>query len=167
MFRRAAFLMVTLSLVLAGPAPALAQEENPLKGAWLVEQVNPADGEPVQNPRPAMFLVTDHHYSFTVVPGEKPRSRLPELEEGEEPSQEQKLQAYEAYERFISNAGRYQVQGDSLTLTAYVAKHPNYMQDYPDNANTVAYSVEGETLKLHFGAMVVKWRQVDHEPMSY
>jgi hypothetical protein len=55
-----------------------------------------------------------------------------------------------AYTTFTANSGRYEVNGNELTTRAYVAKSPNYMADWPENAETYTFRLEGETLHLQW-----------------
>ncbi|MBT8488521.1 MAG: hypothetical protein KJO65_06860 [Gemmatimonadetes bacterium] len=48
-------------------------------------------------------------------------------------------------------AGRYVVEGNTLTTTAYVAKNPGYMASWPDNEVQYTVDRDGDTLTLTFG----------------
>lgn len=168
MSRPVTLLIVVVSLSLTLATPAAAQDQNPLKGAWIYERVNDQGEEPIESPQPGMLLLTDTHYSLMAVSADEPRDDLSELDEEASPTQ--KLKAYkEAYGRFYAHSGRYEVQGDTITFRPWVAKSPDYMHASPDNAFTAVYRVEGDTLTLDIDAFetVLTLRQVDDKPMSY
>ena len=57
----------------------------------------------------------------------------------------------EAYRSFTANSGRYTVDGDHVTVEAYMAKHPNYMHGFmteEGNGVTLHWGVEDDILKL-------------------
>lgn len=138
MFRRAALSLVALSLSAALPASTPAQEDSPLNGAWMLVEVRPAGEETVTDHEPGLFLFTETHYSMMAVTADSARADLPE-----EPS-DAELAA--AFGPFFANSGRYEIHGDTLTRRAYVAKVPNYMHAFPDNAESLRFRVEGDRL---------------------
>lgn len=164
MFRRAALLFIAVSLVGVLPASISAQDDKPLGGAWLVVKVEPADDEVVEEPEPALFIFTDTHYSvMAAIPGEGNELR-PTFANSEEPTDAEKV---EAYDSFFANSGRYEVKGDSVTTRAFVAKDPNYMDAWPENANSFQFRVEGDTLYWHFGETIVTLERVEGTEAPY
>ena len=57
----------------------------------------------------------------------------------------------QAYDSFIANTGRYEVDGDQLTFRAFVAKFPPYMAAWPDNAGKVRVHRAGDELHWTWG----------------
>lgn len=84
-----------------------------------------------------------------VVPDTAPRAVF-----GEDPTDAERL---EAFDNFIANSGRYEVQAEQMTIRPYVAKSPNFMADFPDNAATTTFRVEGDRLHWQFpdGPMLI------------
>lgn len=138
---------VLFALLTMMPATVHAQEEeNPLKGAWVMQQgdvVVTSEGDTLHNVQPALFIFTDTHYSMTIVPDTAHRAMF-----SEDPTNAERL---EAFDNFVANAGRYEVQGDEITIRPYVAKNPNFMAGFPKNAVTTTFRVAGDRLHWQFG----------------
>ena len=100
-------------------------------------------GEEIADPQPGMVIFTGTHYMMMYANGDAPRARY----EGEQQSD---AEIVAAYNTLTANAGRYEVSGNEITTRAYVAKDPNYMGDWPDNANTYTFRFDGETLHLQW-----------------
>lgn len=136
----AIFLITALcSIALVGTASA----ETPLEGAWLLTETQDADGNVDSDPLGGLRIFTSTHYSEMYAIGEKPRALMDE----ENPSDEQIITAYES---IIANSGRYDIEGDKFMTRAYVAKYPNYMDDWPENVTTFSYSIDGDALMLKY-----------------
>lgn len=145
-----ALLAVTLTMV---PSAVLAQDESPVMGAWLLDSMTAPDGTQAMR-HPGLFIYTGTHYSVMFVMGDEARADL-----SEEPSDAEKLAAYDS---FVANSGRYEIAGDQLTTRAFVAKLPNYMHAFPDNATTFTFSVQGDELTLTTkGGAVVRLHRVE------
>jgi hypothetical protein len=129
---------------LATPAIGIAQDESPVQGAWIITSAESADGTVDSSPEPGLMLFTGTHYSIMLVLGDEPRTDLPD-----EPTDAEQVAAYVP---FIANSGRYEVSGDEVTTRAYVAKYPNYMHGWPDNASTFTFAIDGDQLHLTFGS---------------
>jgi hypothetical protein len=97
-----------------------------LQGAWVVTSWE-WEGEMVPEPQPGLIVFTSTHYSMMFVNGAEPRDRYP----GDEITDAEMVGAYRT---FTANSGRYEVNGNEFTTRAYVAKDPNYMGDWPENA---------------------------------
>lgn len=161
MVRRAAFLLGVASLLLALPIPTAAQENNPLKGAWVLNRIDPADGEVAENPGRGLLLLTDTHYSHMGAASASTRAELPE-----EPTDAEKARAFETFR--YANSGPYEVRGDTITLRPYVAKYPYRMKDFPNHTFNLTYRLAGDTLQLTTpGGTSLFFRQVDDRPRSY
>jgi hypothetical protein len=135
-----------------------------LQGAWVVTSWE-WDGEMVPEPQPGLIVFTGTHYSMMFVNGAEPRDRYA----GEEMTDAEMVGAYET---FTANSGRYEVSGNEFTTRAYVAKNPNYMGDWPENASTYTFRVEGETLHLNWPsdwpfAIKGTFRKVEGEPAPF
>lgn len=128
---------------LASPATVVAQDNSPVQGAWIVTGTESPDGTVNTSVQPALYLFTSTHYSTMIAMGDEPRAQFV----GEEATDAEKL---EAYGSFIANSGRYEISGSEITTRAYVAKNPNYMGDWPDNASTYAFAVDGDQMQMTF-----------------
>ena len=129
--------LVLLNVCCMGTALA----ETPLEGAWRVVKSENADGIVNEQPQPALFLFTSIHYSIQIATGNEPRAQS----EGEQITDGEKLVAYDS---FIANSGRYEMDGDTFKARAYVAKSPNYMGGWPDNEATYEFERDGDTLSI-------------------
>lgn len=132
-------------------------QHSDLQGAWVVESWETEDGSGSQ---PGLFIFTSTHYSMMFVNSGEARARYA----GESISEEEVVGAYAS---FTANTGRYSVSGNKITTRAYVAKDPNYMGDWPENANTLEFSIDGETLTLTFFGGTATLRKVEGEPAPF
>lgn len=112
-----------------------------VQGAWIVAGITDSTGAEIGG-QPGLYIFTGTHYSIMFVPSSDPRA---EYDGDVGPTDEDKLMAYGS---IIANSGRYQVSGDQLSWQAYVAKDPNYMAGFPDNAFTAKVHRAGDTLHL-------------------
>ena len=87
------------------------------------------------------------------VQGDQPRAVLPE-----NPTTEQRLASYG---EIRANSGRYTLEGDQLTLEAYMALGASYMAGWPDNDRTVTVKVEGDTMTMTAGDRTFAMRRVE------
>jgi hypothetical protein len=135
--------VVATLLLVAGAWRTNMPNRNPaLQGAWTVTSWE-VEGESVTAPQPGLILFTETHYTMMYVNGAQPRPRYA----GEQMTDAEMMAAYTT---FTANSGRYEVNGNELTTRAYVAKSPNYMADWPENAETYTFRLEGETLHLQW-----------------
>ncbi len=136
-------LLVVAVSTIAVPAAAYAQVS--LEGAWTVSEWT-VDGEtnPAQR---GIFIFTSTHYSFFFV--NQPEARAETAQPG--PGGMTDAEKLIAYDEFTANAGRYTVEGNTLTTRAYLAKNPGYMAGWPDNAQQYTVRRDGDTLTLTFG----------------
>ena len=134
---------VTLLIVIASAWRTNPPNTNPaLHGAWAVSSWE-IDGQSIDEPQPGLMVFTETHYSMMYVHVAEARPQY----EGEQMTDAEILAAYNT---LTANSGRYEVSGNELTTRAYVAKDPNYMASWPDNANTYTFRIEGETLHLEW-----------------
>lgn len=158
MSRRLSRSAVVVSLGLAAcligslSAPAGAQEDGPLTGAWVVERIEFADGESIDDPQPLLLLLTETHYAIMGTPAGSPRPAITDPE----PTEAEKAAAYDS---FFASSGRYAVEGDSLTYRAYASLEPGYADGYPDNPRTRKIRVAGDTLHWHAAWGVLTFRR--------
>ncbi len=118
-----------------------AAAQSPLEGAWIVTSWTDADGNTNDDPQPALYVFTPTHYSIMIAQGEVPRAGY----EGDDMADSDKVGAYDS---FIANSGRYEVDGNVLKTRAYVAEDPNYMGDWPENEATYEFAQDGDTLTI-------------------
>ncbi len=129
--RRIVLTAVALSVVL--PLTARAQE-GALRGVWKVTEVSltsPDTSWTNTDPRPALRMFAEHHYSSIGTIGRGSRERL-----SDEPSDVERL---EAWGPFRAHAGTYEVTGSTVTVRAIVAKNPNR----EGRTWTYTYRIEG------------------------
>lgn len=136
----------TLPLALAATLvlPLGAASQTSLEGAWTVTEWT-VDGEtsPAQS---GMFVFTSTHYSFFFVNQAEARAQPAQAGPGGMTDAEKVV----AYDEFTANAGRYVVEGNTLTTRAYIAKNPGYMAGWPDNAQEYSVDRDGDTMTLTF-----------------
>jgi hypothetical protein len=139
---------------LATPSAGIAQHESPVQGAWLLTGSESADGTAASSILPALVLYTSTHYSVMYARGNEARADL-----SDEPTDEELVTAYNS---FVANSGRYEIDGDQITTRAFVAKNPNYMHGWPDNAQSTAFAVDGDQLVLTYeNGLKVTFRSVE------
>ena len=138
--------MATLSACLLFGGTAFAEDS--LQGGWALTSTKNAEGVVDAEPLPGLVVFSSTHYSMMYAVGDKPRALVGEVAEGESPADEKLL---EAYDTIIANSGRYAVEDGNIITQAYVAKSPDYMAGWPDNAETYAFSVDGDTLVITTG----------------
>ena len=145
MLRTTRLSILPLALASALILPLAAASQVSVEGAWTVRQWT-VEGEtyPAQ---PGIFLFTSTHYSIFFVNQSEPRAQAAQPGPGGMTDAEKVV----AYDEFTANAGRYVVDGNTLTTRAYVAKNPGYMAGWPDNETQFTVNRDGDTLTLTFG----------------
>jgi hypothetical protein len=133
--------VISASILFGGNALA----DDSLQGGWALTSITNAEGVVDEEPLPGVVVFTATHYSIMYTVGDKPRALLGEIPEGESATD---AQLVEAYESLIANSGRYDIEDGNIITRAYVAKSPDYMAGWPDNAQSYGYSVDGDTLVL-------------------
>jgi hypothetical protein len=134
------FLLTTALIFPLGAASQVSVE-----GAWTVSEWT-VNGE-TYSAQPGMFVFTSTHYSIFFVNQSEARAQPAQPGPGGMTDAEKVV----AYDEFTANAGRYVIDGNTLTTRAYVAKNPGYMADWPDNESQYAVERDGDTLTLTFG----------------
>jgi hypothetical protein len=85
--------------------------------------------------------------------------------EGDDIGDAEKLAAYDT---FVANSGRYEIEGNILKTRAYVAKDPNYMGGWPENEVNYEFERDGDTLTIRNLVFVAggtgTFRQVEGTP---
>jgi len=130
-----------IAMLFAACTAQSASPENDLVGAWLIVETAIRVGDSVsvnQGPQPGIYVFTDEHFSNMLVQGAEPRepfsaSTTPELR-------------LAAYDRFIADAGSYELTDSTLTTRNLIAKVPNVMND----GFAYRYTLEGDSLWLTF-----------------
>ncbi len=143
-----AALLASLTLLAVSWSPAAAQDASVLNGAWIVRSWTDADGVVNEDAQRGLFTFTitrddGGNYSMMFVPGSEARPRFA----GENQTDAETLSSYAS---FIANSGRVTVEGNTLTYEAYMAKDPNYMDDWGENGASADWAVDGTTLTLTF-----------------
>jgi hypothetical protein len=89
---------------------------NPLMGAWKVTEIADANGPPITNPQPGLYIFTREHYSFARINGTKP---LPNYASNDKATDAEKVTVFNS---LYLNSGTYTVTGNVLATKAMVAK---------------------------------------------
>jgi len=114
--------------------------ESPVEGAWRVTK-SEVDGNVNESPQPALFIFTSTHYSIMIATGDEPRAQSA----GEQSTDSEKVVAHDS---FVANSGRYEIDGNTIKIRAWVAKSPNYMGGWPDNEQSLEFERDGDTLTI-------------------
>jgi len=144
MFRSTRLLVlpfVLLSIALTAPVAAQVVVE----GAWTVTEWT-VDGQ-TSPAQPGIFIFTSTHYSIFFVSGSDSRAVPAVAGPGGMTDAEKVV----AYDEFTANAGRYTIEGNTMTTRALMAKNPGYMAGWPDNTQEYTVRRDGDTLTLVFG----------------
>ena len=140
--------LLSLALLVALCAPVIApngvQGQLSVEGAWTVTALE-VGGETNSSPQRGIFIFTSTHYSFFFV--NQPEPRAASDVQGNALTDGQKVVAFD---EFVANAGRYTIEGNTLTTQAYMAKIPEYMGRWPDNPNVHTVIRDGDTMTLTF-----------------
>ena len=83
-----------------------------------------------------MLIFTDTHYSM-VIPLSDTRTKL------EDPAKATAAELLAVYGPFIANSGTYEVENDSFTLHATVAKNPEVTKQA---SHKITFTIKGDTL---------------------
>ncbi len=116
---------------------APAPQEVSVQGAWVVTSEDDSHQR-------GFFLFTESHYSIMHV---DPENGRPVYASEEEPTDGEIL---EAYNTFTANSGRYRMEGDQFIREAYMAKHPPYMAEWPDNDEPSTVKIDGDMMTLTY-----------------
>ncbi len=127
--------VATVAWRTAGPG-----QDTALQGSWVSTGWE-YDGSAVSEPQRGLLVFTGNHYSMMFVLGNEPRPRYA----GEALTDAETIAAYRS---FVANSGRYSVSGNEVTTQAYMAKDPNYMDDWESNDVTLSFRMDGDTLHL-------------------
>jgi hypothetical protein len=141
--RRIFSILTILAIVSAASQTAAAQDVS-VQGAWVLTATADSAGNTNDATLPGLFVFTSTHYSMMFAIGDEPRQRYTT----EAPTDADMIAAYKT---FVANSGRYQVDGDKVTMRAYLAKNPNYMGNWPDNATSASVHLAGDTMHWTWG----------------
>ncbi|MDX1647689.1 MAG: lipocalin-like domain-containing protein [Longimicrobiales bacterium] len=110
----------------------------PLEGVWSVAVVEPEGAPPIDPAQPGMYIFTADHYSAVYTPGPEPRSKAAT---SFQPTPEEMVDQFQS---IIVNAGRYEIDGASITFRPIIARSPGFV----GGRLTGAFDVSGDTLTL-------------------
>jgi hypothetical protein len=121
-------------------AEAPAEDAGPLSGVWELTSIayeSPDTTWTNQDPAVGQLMFHGDRYSLTLIPGGRTRTQ---------PDSATDLERLAVLDDFISNAGRYSVNGSALVTRPHIAKTIGGMA--PGSAPTHQYRVLGDTLIL-------------------
>jgi hypothetical protein len=131
---RAFAVLASTIAVLALPGREVTAQARPdIVGAWEFS-AGQAGGQR------GLLIFTESHYSMMFARDTVPRPRYPDDRRMTD------AETVAAYNSITANSGRYRLNGDSLTVTAYMANDPNFMGDWPNSDMTFVIRVQGDTL---------------------
>jgi hypothetical protein len=112
-----------------------------IQGSWeIIEQkFTSKDSSNTSTPFRSILIFTDKFYSITTAGVDRPS--WPQTPTGEKVSYEN---LENAYQNFTSNAGHYEIKGDSILYKIIVAKSPNFMNDIKNYSQ--AFALNGDKL---------------------
>ena len=119
-----------------------AQADERLEGAWIVSSWEALGDEAIEDAQPGIFIFTSTNYAIMYV---NTAASRPEYDADAGMSDDEKMAAYDS---LTANAGGYEVDGNTLTTFAYVAKDTNYMAGFPENGTEFEFERDGETLTI-------------------
>jgi hypothetical protein len=131
--------LIVVGLAWGFSIPA-AQAETPLEGAWIVASWENLAGEAIADPQPGIFVFTSTNYSIMYVNTAEAR---PEYDEDAGQTDAETLASYES---LTANSGGYEIDGNTFTTYAYVAKDNNYMGGFPENDTEYEFERDGDSL---------------------
>ena len=127
-------------LVLFGLSTAGADER--LEGAWIVASWVSLNGQTIDEAQPGIFVFTSKNYAIMYVSTDEER-------DGYDPEAGRTdTETIAAYNSLTANAGGYEVECNTFTTYAYVAKDPNYMLGYPANGVKHTFERDGNFLTI-------------------
>ncbi len=133
-------LLGIMAVVTVAWRTANSAQGTPVQGSWISTGWE-YDGEAASDPQRGLLVFTGDHYSMMFVFGNEARPRY----SGEALTDAETIAAYGS---FVANSGRYSVSGNEVTTQAYMAKDPNYMDDWRENDVTLSFRIVGDTLQL-------------------
>ena len=158
--RRIASILAILTVVSAAWQAAQAQDVS-VEGAWVLRATADSAGNVDEEPLPGLFVFTSTHYSMMFATGDGPRQRFV----AETPTDAEMVAAFGT---IVANSGRYQVDGDKVTMRPYLAKNPNYMGDWPDNAYSASVHLVGDTMHWTWGdGRMFTFQQTEGTPVPW
>ncbi len=135
------------AVIVYGQSPST---RNPLVGAWRVTEIADANGAPITNPQPSLYIFTGQHYSFVRINGTKP---LPSYPSNDKATDADKVAVFNS---LYLNSGTYTVTANLLATKAMVAKSafaiggPGNQYEFTVNGNTLVLTQKpaGPVIKL-------------------
>lgn len=130
---------IVVGLACAFAVP-VAQADSPLEGAWIVSSWENLGGSAIDDPQPGLFIFTGTNYSIMYVNTAETRAQY----DGDNGQTDAEMLA--AYTSLTANSGGYEIDGNTFTTYAYVAKDTNYMGGFPENGALYQFERDGDTL---------------------
>ena len=118
----------------------VALADTPLEGAWIVSSWEDLDGDAIADPQPGLFIFTSTNYSIMYVNTSVPRPLY------DEENDQTDAETLAAYASLTANSGGYEIDGNTFTTYAYVAKDTNYMGGFPENGTEYEFERDGDKL---------------------
>ena len=125
------FALVSIAWI-AAPAPQEA-----IAGTWIVTS------EDNSHQRGLFLFTADGSYSAMFVRGDEPRA---------EPNEDwTDADALASFREITANSGRLTVEGNELTMEAYMANSTAYMNGWGENGTTATFEMDGNRMTLTMG----------------
>jgi len=119
-----------------------ANAESELEGAWIVASWEDLNGEAVEDAQPGMYIFTGTHYAIMYASTADAR---PEYDAEAGRTDEETLAAYAS---LTANAGGLEIDGNTFTTYAYIAKDNNYMAGFPENGVEHEFERNGDSMTV-------------------
>lgn len=119
-----------------------ANAESELEGAWIITSWESLNGEAVEDAQPGMYIFTGTHYAIMYASTAEPR---PEYDADAGMTDEERLASYDS---LTANAGGLEIDGNTFTTYAYIAKNNNYMAGFPENGVEYEFERDGDSMTV-------------------
>jgi hypothetical protein len=127
-------LRLLVTLVLLAPAVVFAQTKSPsIEGVWQISSIvtTGANAVNITTPQPSLITFAKSHYSWVSVNGTAARPKFADAKDPNKLTDAEKIARFEQWNPFTGQAGRYQVNGNTLTRRPAVAKNVAVMTTNP------------------------------------
>jgi len=143
--RSAGTLLLTGMTAIIVASVAHAQRPASIQGVWKIVETQAPGAAVNTKPQPSVFLFTKKYYSFSGVTTAETRQKNSPTLRGQQLADAEKIALYEEWRGYASDAGTYEIQGNTLKTRPIVAKNQGVMVG-ADNVYDV--TTDGKTMTL-------------------